>query len=331
MDETGFCVGCEKAHCVVTLDPNKPLLLTDPDNREYLTSVETISGGGLSIPPMLILSGIGILEKLAEENDLDGNIPLATRPQGYSNDVLAIRWLVYFERHSRKTQVGIWRLLIMNGYDSHLTYEFYDYLQKYCIELFRLPPYSTHLTKPLDVDCFQPYKHYHPEAMDNAMRASEADYRKLELLASLQTIWSLTFKKSTIRSAFKNTGLISYNPEIVFREIRALKPAPQAVTPLLSFNPEMQVCAVCDATPRRLYEIREQAKTLLRTMKQNERLVNRKFQAYLERFIQSSITNAINQIIAERDLEITHREAMLRATCKKLTSKIAKKKEVIFV
>ena len=91
MDETGFRVGCRKAHWIVTLDPDKPLLLTDQDNREYLTSVETISGGGLSIPSMLILSGIVILEKWAKENDLDGNIPLATSPKGYSNDVLVIR------------------------------------------------------------------------------------------------------------------------------------------------------------------------------------------------------------------------------------------------
>ena len=166
MDETGFCIGCGKVYWVVTLDPDKPLLLTDPDNRKYLTSVETISGGGLSIPPMLILSAIVILEKWVQENDLDGNIPLATSLTGYSNDVLAMRWLVHFEHHSRRTQVGTWRLLIMDGYGSHLTYEFYDYAQKHCIELFRLPPHSTHLTQPLDVGCFQPYKHYRTETID---------------------------------------------------------------------------------------------------------------------------------------------------------------------
>ena len=93
----------------------------------------------------------------------------------------------------------------------------------------------------------------------------------------------------------------------------------------------MQVRAVCDATPRRQHEIRGQAETLLRTMKQNERLVNRKFRPYLERFIRGSVTNAINRIIAERDLEITHREAMAQAARKKLTGKIAQKGRVILV
>ena len=77
MDETGFRAGCGRAHWVITLDPEKPMLLTDPDNREYITSVESISGGGKTIPPMLILCGIQILEKWAQENDLDDDILLA--------------------------------------------------------------------------------------------------------------------------------------------------------------------------------------------------------------------------------------------------------------
>lgn len=38
---------------------------------------------------MLILCGVHILEKWAEENDLD-DILLATSPTGYSNDELAL-------------------------------------------------------------------------------------------------------------------------------------------------------------------------------------------------------------------------------------------------
>ncbi len=66
-------------------------------------------------------------------------------------------------------------------------------------------------------------------------------------------------------------------------------------------------------------------------MKQNEWLVNRKFRPYLERFIRGSVTNLINRIIAELDLEITHREAMAQAARKKLTGKIAQKGRIILV
>ncbi len=39
------------------------MLLTDPDNREYITLVENKSGERKTIPLMLILFGIQILEK----------------------------------------------------------------------------------------------------------------------------------------------------------------------------------------------------------------------------------------------------------------------------
>ena len=97
-----------------------------------------------AIPPLLglyVACGILILEKWAEENDLDEDILLATSPTGYSHDELALQWLKHFEIHSRKSQVGVWRLLILDGYGSHLTYKFYEYAQKHYIELFRLPPH----------------------------------------------------------------------------------------------------------------------------------------------------------------------------------------------
>ena len=54
--------------------------------------------------------------------------------------------------------------------------------------IFRLSPHSTHLTQPLDVGCFQPFKHYLAEAIDNTTRLGEGDFGKLEFLAKFQTI-----------------------------------------------------------------------------------------------------------------------------------------------
>lgn len=59
--------------------------------------------------------------------------------------------------------------MILDGYGLHFTYKFYEYTQKYHIELFQLLSHFTHLTQPLDVGCFQPFKHYHTKAIDNAM------------------------------------------------------------------------------------------------------------------------------------------------------------------
>lgn len=44
-------------------------------------------------------------------------------------------------------------------------------------------------------------------------------FNKLNFLASLIIIYVKTFKKSTILSAFKKTGLIFYNPKIILHKI----------------------------------------------------------------------------------------------------------------
>ena len=55
MDETGFRIGCGKAHWVLSAHKIKQLLLTDPDNRSYVTSVECISAGGFAMSSMIIM------------------------------------------------------------------------------------------------------------------------------------------------------------------------------------------------------------------------------------------------------------------------------------
>lgn len=63
MNETRFCVSCSKAYCVITLDLEKSIFLTDLDNQEYIISIENISIGRKTISCILILYDIQILEK----------------------------------------------------------------------------------------------------------------------------------------------------------------------------------------------------------------------------------------------------------------------------
>ena len=70
------------------------------------------------------------------------------------------------------------------------------------------PPHSTHLTQPLDVGVFQPMKHYHAEAVDNAIRLGDVDFNRLDFLAAFNQFRTKAFKSSTIKPAWEKTGLI---------------------------------------------------------------------------------------------------------------------------
>ena len=94
-------------------------------------------------------------------------------------------------------------------------YEFLDYCEKNKIVLFCLPPHATHLLQPLDVVVFQPYKHWHTEAVDVAACTGCVDFNKLEFLEALGSIYQKALKPSTILSVFRETGLILYRPKKV--------------------------------------------------------------------------------------------------------------------
>ena len=54
--------------------------------------------------------------------------------------------------------------------------------------LFQLLLHSTHFRHQLDVGCFQPFKYYYAETIDNAMRPGEDNFSKLEFLAKIQVM-----------------------------------------------------------------------------------------------------------------------------------------------
>ena len=67
--------------------------MIDPDNRDYITSVECIGSVGETIPPMLLVSGVNILYKWYQHNNLGGDIVISTTETGYANDDTALEWL----------------------------------------------------------------------------------------------------------------------------------------------------------------------------------------------------------------------------------------------
>lgn len=67
------------------------MLLINPYNQEYITSVESISDKGKIMLLILILYKILILEKEAEENDLEDDILLVMSPTRYLNNELALQ------------------------------------------------------------------------------------------------------------------------------------------------------------------------------------------------------------------------------------------------
>ncbi|KAI5777315.1 hypothetical protein EDC01DRAFT_635845 [Geopyxis carbonaria] len=56
-DETGFRVGIGKDHCVITVDPKRPVYLPSSTNRDFVSVMETVSGDGFVLTPVITMPG----------------------------------------------------------------------------------------------------------------------------------------------------------------------------------------------------------------------------------------------------------------------------------
>ena len=89
----------------------------------------------------------------------------------------------------------------MDGFGSHHTHEFLSYCEDKNIISFGLPSHTTHLLQPLDVCVFQPLRHWHSEAVNEAIQNGDESFTKVGFLAAFTKFRIQAFKPSTILSA----------------------------------------------------------------------------------------------------------------------------------
>jgi DDE superfamily endonuclease len=134
---------------------------------------------------MPILKASIILERWIVD-ELPNSTAIAVSEIGYSNDDINLSWLCHFEEATCTRTQGQFRLLLLDGFASHIEYYFVEFAQNNRIILFSFPSHTTHLLQPLDVVCFQPFKHYHSEAIEVAVRTGDTDFSKIEFLAAFE-------------------------------------------------------------------------------------------------------------------------------------------------
>jgi hypothetical protein len=225
MDETGFMVAMLKACKVLVPREIKKCYVRNPSVRDMVTCVEAVSAAGEYIPSMMILKGTKLFERSFFDTGVCGNnhdpqTKWTTTKSGYIDEEKTLQWIEHFDNLTRQHQEGAYRLLLLDGHASHTRPAFIEACWKRNIIPFCLPPHSTHLLQPLDVAVFQPYKHFHAIVIENAVRAGVYNWGKDDFLAAQPWIKKQAFKKSTIKNAFKYTGIYPLDPKRVLKKLK---------------------------------------------------------------------------------------------------------------
>jgi hypothetical protein len=235
-DETGFMMGVIMAGMVVTGSERqgRPKSV-QPGNREWITVIQAINAEGQSIAPFIIGAGQYHLANWYRECDLPGDWVIATSQNGWTNNELGLEWLKHFDRSTTNRSTGPYRLLILDGHESHHSADFERYCKENKIITLCMPAHASHLLQPLDVGCFGPLKQAYGREIEHLIRCSVTHISKTEFFSAFYTAFKATFTESNIRGGFRGAGLAPFNPENVISkldvQLRTPTPPQEAVEP----------------------------------------------------------------------------------------------------
>jgi hypothetical protein len=152
-DETGFQMGVTSTTKVITGSERRSQpKAVQPGNREWVTVIQGVNAQGWPIPPFIIFAGKYHLSTWFHEIPREWVIALSEN--GWTTNQLGIEWLQHFDKHTKDRTVGVHRLLVIDGHESHQSLEFQQLCKQKNILTLCMPPHASHLLQPLDVGCF---------------------------------------------------------------------------------------------------------------------------------------------------------------------------------
>ncbi|KAF4627253.1 hypothetical protein G7Y89_g10904 [Cudoniella acicularis] len=162
-DEKGFLIGLGRTlKRIITqeaLKSGRVKKAKQDGSREFISILACISAFGKWIPPLLVYKGdLGDLQNTwVDDVTTKSAAHFTVSSNGWSNNAIGLVWLKQvFCRYTKPKRETQKRLLIVDGYSSHVNMAFINTCDKNSIIVLILPPHTTHRLQPLDVGLFQP-------------------------------------------------------------------------------------------------------------------------------------------------------------------------------
>ncbi|OAQ57671.2 DDE superfamily endonuclease [Pochonia chlamydosporia 170] len=235
-DETGFMMGVISTTMVVTSSERrgKPSL-AQPGDRKWVSVLQSINSQGEAIPPFIIAAGQFHLGNWYEDSALPKDWVISTTHNGWTTNEKAVDWIRHFEKHTKPKSRGAYRLLILDGHESHHSTEFEVFCRDHKIITLCMPSHSSHILQPLDVGCFGPLKKAYGKEIEGLMRAHITHITQADFFPAFCTAFKAAMTKENIQGAFRGAGLVPFNPNSVLSrlDVRLRTPTPVEEAPEL--------------------------------------------------------------------------------------------------
>jgi hypothetical protein len=219
-DETGFLMGQITPELVVTSSERRgKVKQNQPGNRDWVTVIQAVGALGYVLPPFIIFKGLNHLESWYQDRELPTDWVITTSENGWTTNQIGLDWIKHFDRHTASRAVGKWRLLVLDGHETHHSVDFEDYCKANNIITLCMPPHSSHLLQPLDVGCFRPLKRAYGKEIEDLMRVGFTAISKEDFLPAFAAAFKAVFTESNVQGGFRGAGLYPHDPEKVISQL----------------------------------------------------------------------------------------------------------------
>jgi hypothetical protein len=231
VDETGIMEGQGREKTVIGPSNQKQAIVKTQKRSNWTSIIECISPEGNYLPPVVIFSGKAVQQQWysRDPKKLEKFKPwrFICSDNGYTSNDIGLEWLQKVFIPLTNPRGKDWRLLILDGHESHISDAFMLACQQNKIWLRPLVPHSSHVTQPLDVGVFSSLKiHYRNNTDDIALLSNADSLLKEDFLECYYKARETAMTSRNIRSGWKLTGLWPVDAQMVLTSPRLLPPPP---------------------------------------------------------------------------------------------------------
>jgi 4-hydroxybenzoate polyprenyltransferase len=261
MDETGVAegVGTNGKHVGAAGKPGAKkkrwVYVKGRQTRTWMSILECVNAEGNCLPPVVVFTGKSVQQQWFPQNDEElqeyVSWNFTATENGWTCNDIGYEWLTKHFIPLTNPGGKEWRLLIMDGHNSHVSDEFMSTCAANRVFFCCLPAHTSHVTQPLDVAVFSPLKSGYRKHLE------QFGYEDLGSAASKQTFLycyhrarkeALTARN--IRAGWKTTGLWPVDISKALNSPWVTKEAAPPLKEPAKTTPLKRKASICLPTPR---------------------------------------------------------------------------------
>ena len=133
---------------------------------------------------------------------------------------ISLTWLIeVFHKYTKDRTISTHRLLVLDGYNSHISPEFDRFCLDYQIVVLGMPAHLSHLLQLLDVGCFLVLKQAYRHLIEQIISYGVNYINKREFLPIYRQARQAALYQNNIWAGFAATGLVLYSLDRVLLQL----------------------------------------------------------------------------------------------------------------